>query len=295
MARDGPGNVGTHDSLSMRAVDLVLAVYNGAAAVAWTGALGRTAAAPWLVLVHATAMALPWVASRVGVGSPAWLRALREGYPLLLLYPFYAEVGMLHVAIGSPWHDAAVSAWDRSLFGAGWHRESYVLAPQRWLSETMHAFYASYYVLLAGPPLAAAWVRNGAAFRDISLRQMLTYTACFAVYLFFPVFGPGHMDPFPLDGRPEGLFPDLVRGAIAGGDSPGTAFPSSHVAGSVTAAWLGRRWFPRPVAALMTVGAIGVALGTVYTRNHYAIDAAAGAALAILLQTAVDRVGSRGR
>ena len=278
----------------MRAVDLVLAAYNAVAAVAWARAIGHSAAAPWLVFVHAAAITLPWVASRVGPGSAVWLRALREGYPLLLLYPFYAEAGLLHAALASPGHDATISAWDRSLFGAGWHREAYALAPQRWLSETMHAFYASYYLLLVGPPLAAAFARNGAAFRDISLRQMLVYTACFAVYLFFPVYGPGHTDPFPPGARPEGFFPDLIRGAIAGGDSPGTAFPSSHVAGSVTAAWLGRRWFPRPVATLMAIAAIGVALGTVYTRNHYAIDAAAGAALAIALQTALDRLGSLG-
>ena len=279
----------------MRAVDLVLAIYNGVAAIAWAGALGRTDAAPWLVLAHAAALSVPWIAARVGAASPAWVRTLREAYPLLLLYPFYAEIGLLHAALGSTGHDAAVAAWDRSIFAAGWHRESYALAPQRWLSETMHAFYASYYVLLAGPPIAAALARNGAAFRDISLRQMLAYTACFAIYLFFPVFGPGHMDPFPSGARPEGFFPDLVRGAIAGGDSPGTAFPSSHVAGSVTAAWLSRRWFPRPVAALMTIAAIGVAFGTVYTRNHYAIDAAAGAALAIALQVAVDRLGATAR
>jgi membrane-associated phospholipid phosphatase len=274
----------------IRPVDLVLAAFNAVAAVAWTAAWGRTPAAPWMILAHVAGVSLPWLVARVGPRSPAWIRALREGYPLLLLYPFYSEAGLLHAALGSPGHDAVVAGGDRALFGTAWHRQLHALAPQRWISETMHFFYASYYLLLAGPPIAAALARNGGAFRDISLRQMATFTACFAVYLYFPVYGPGHMDPFPTGGRPEGFFADLVRAAIGSGDSPGTAFPSSHVAGALTAAWFARRWYPRSMAALTAVGAVGVAFGTVYTRNHYAIDAAAGAALAIALQTAIDHL-----
>ena len=260
------------------------------AAVAWTAAWGRAPAAPWILIAHVAGVAIPWIAARVGPKSPGWARALREGYPLLLLYPFYAEAGLLHSALASPGHDATVAAWDLAIFGAAWHRELHALAPGRWVSETMHLFYASYYLLLVGPPVAAVLTRNGDAFREISLRQMATFTACFAFYLYFPVYGPGHMDPFSAGTRPEGFFADLVRAAIGSGDSPGTAFPSSHVAGSLTAAWFARGRYPRPVAALTAVGAVGVAFATVYTRNHYAIDAAAGLALAMALQAAIDRL-----
>jgi len=71
------------------------------------------------------------------------------------------------------------------------------------------------------------------------------------------------------------------------GDSMGTAFPSSHVAGSLTAAWAGWRWFSRPTAMLLALEAAGVVVATVYTQNHYAIDVLAGILWAVLLQLTV--------
>ena len=73
-------------------------------------------------------------------------------------------------------------------------------------------------------------------------------------------------------------------GARAAGDSLGTAFPSSHVAGVVTAAIIAWKWLPRPVAWLLIVESIGVMVATVYTQNHYAIDAVAGLVWAVVLQ-----------
>ena len=62
----------------------------------------------------------------------------------------------------------------------------------------------------------------------------------------------------------------------AAGDSPGTAFPSSHVAGALTVAWFGCLWLGRAGAALLCVLATLVTVGTVYTGNHFAIDSLAG-------------------
>ncbi|HEU4334152.1 MAG TPA: phosphatase PAP2 family protein [Candidatus Eisenbacteria bacterium] len=268
----------------LRPVDRVLAAYNVVAGAAWLRAAGSDPATPWFLAAHLAGALLPFAIRAIGPATPAPFRVLREGYPLLLLYPFFAEVGRLHAALGSSGHDALVIAWDAALFPGGWHRAWAEAMPQRWLSETMHALYVSYYLLIAGPPLAAALLRRGHAFRDISFRTMLTYTACYAVYLYFPVFGPGHADPIPPGARPDGFFPGLMHAAMASGDSPGTAFPSSHVAGAFTAAWLGYRWFPRAVAHAQFLLACGVMAATVYTHNHYPLDAAAGLVFAWLLQ-----------
>jgi membrane-associated phospholipid phosphatase len=50
------------------------------------------------------------------------------------------------------------------------------------------------------------------------------------------------------------------------------------------AAW---RWLPRPLAVGTLALAVAIALATVYTQNHYAIDAVAGIVLAGFLQTIV--------
>jgi len=267
-----------------RPVDWVLAIYNAVAGAAWLPALGISGSAGWIVSAHTLGVLLPMALGTIDRSSSRAVRILREAYPLLLLYPFFAEVGLLHQALGSVGHDGVVAAWDAALFPGAWHRTWAAAAPGAWMREAMHALYVSYYLLIAGPPLAAVLLRNGNAFRDISYRMMLTYTACYAVYLFFPVLGPGHADPLPPGATAQGFFPGLMHAAMASGDAPGTAFPSSHVAGAFTAAWLGARWFPRVVARTQLVLAVGVAAATVYTHNHYVLDAVAGFLFALLLQ-----------
>jgi membrane-associated phospholipid phosphatase len=271
-----------------RPVDWLLGGYNAVGAAVWMTALGRSAAAPWIVGAHFLGALLPWGVAIADRRASRWLHAAREAYPLLLLYPLYAEVGLFHAAMGTVGHDAAVLSWDRSLFSANWHRVWARAMPATWLRETMYALYFSYYALIALPPIAAALARRWDAFRDISFRMMLTYVVCYAVYFAYPAFGPMHADPRSGADAAyagfDGFFPGLVRAAAESGDSPGTAFPSSHVAGALTAAWLGFRWHARWVAWLQLALAAGVALSTVYTGNHYTIDALAGILLAIVLQ-----------
>lgn len=294
-----------------RPVDWLLGGYNALAAMIWLCAIGRSPAAPWIVAAHALGALAPWVATIAGRGTSRAFRAAREAYPLLLLYPFYAEVGLFHAAMGSEGHDAAVMAWDRALFSVNWHRVWAGAMPAAWLREAMYASYFSYYLLIALPPVAAALSRRWGAFQAISYRMMLTYVVCYAIYFAYPAFGPMHADPESalaagstaagaMGGTaPGGFFPGLVRAAAESGDSPGTAFPSSHVAGALTAAWLGFRWHARWVAFAQLALAAGVALSTVYTGNHYAIDALAGVLLAVALQGLVaprfetGRAGSR--
>jgi membrane-associated phospholipid phosphatase len=67
----------------------------------------------------------------------------------------------------------------------------------------------------------------------------------------------------------------------------GTAFPSSHVVGAVTAALIAVQWFSRPWAVVFLLGALGVALSTVYTQSHFAIDSVIGIVFAVVLYYAV--------
>lgn len=277
-----------HATTGARPVDWLLGGYNAIAAVIWTAAIGRSAAAPWIVGAHLLGALVPWLVGIADRGPSRLLRAAREAYPLLLLYPCYAEVGLFHAAMGRTGHDAAVMAWDRALFGVHWHRAWARAMPWTWLRESMFASYFSYYLLIALPPAAAALARRWDAFRAISFRMMLTYVVCYAIYFAYPAFGPMHADPATTvaaaHARLGGFFPGLVHAAASSGDSPGTAFPSSHIAGALTAAWLGFRWHPRWVAWVQLALAGGVAVSTVYTGNHYAIDALAGIVLAVALQ-----------
>jgi len=110
------------------------------------------------------------------------------------------------------------------------------------------------------------------------------YLACYAVYLVFPVDGPAHTMARYSGPLTDGFFYQLSMNAVHAGDSLGTAFPSSHVVGAVSMAILATRWFPRPVSLVFSLEATGVVLATVYTQNHFAIDAAVGVTAALILQ-----------
>jgi membrane-associated phospholipid phosphatase len=135
--------------------------------------------------------------------------------------------------------------------------------------------------------LVAGLAGRGRMFREMTFRLLVTYLGCDLLYVLFPVYGP-HFGGGAAAGQfAEGFFRGVSEALRATGDSPGTAFPSSHVAGVLTAAFLAFRWFRRPAAWFWAVGALAVAASTVYTRNHFLVDVAAGALVALLLQAAV--------
>jgi membrane-associated phospholipid phosphatase len=264
-------------------VDWVVASYNAILAVVWLGLVPRAPGALWVVLAHAVAAGLPWLFRSIPP-VPRWLRPLRDGYPFLGLALFWAELGPLQTLRAVPPHDPFVRSLDLAIFGVHWHEIWMNAMPGRWISETMHFSYFLYYLLLVIPPLAIGLSRGPRAFRSVALAVTITYLSCFLFYLAFPVYGPRASDAASLAAAPDGFFHTLVDRARASGDSPGTAFPSSHVAGAVTMAWLGWRWLSRRWALVLTLAALAVALATVYTRNHYAVDALAGFIWVVPLQ-----------
>ena len=275
-------------------VDWIVALYNAILAIVWLGLASRVPGAPWLALAHATAAGLPWLLRGLPAVPPR-ARALRDSYPLIGLALFWAELGPLQILRGQEPRDLFVNKLDLALFGVHWHEIWMSMMPGRWMSEAMHFAYFLYYLLLVIPLLAIGFHRGLRAFRSVVLAMMITYLSCFLFYLVFPVYGPRAIGGASLAAAPDGLFHTLVERARASGDSPGTAFPSSHVAGVATIAWVSWRWLSKRWSAVLTLAALAVALATVYTRNHYAVDAVAGLAWIVPLQgglaPALERLG----
>ena len=65
-------------------------------------------------------------------------------------------------------------------------------------------------------------------------------------------------------------------------ESPGAAFPSSHVAVAITTVFFSFRYL-RPIRWVHLVAAILLSLATIYCRYHYAVDVLAGAVAAAVL------------
>ncbi|HSM07912.1 MAG TPA: phosphatase PAP2 family protein [Gemmatimonadota bacterium] len=250
-----------------------------------------------LALAHAGAVGLPWAIARLPARPRLPVRLLREAYPLLFVPLGWLELDPLIRTLHVDTWDGVIMALDRLVFGIHLDRVWIRAMPQRWFSELMYFSYWVYLPLIFLPPVAMALRRNPDGFRDVTLRLLATYLGCFVVYILMPTAGPKVFGlPFHASAS-GGTFFGLVTRAHETGNVFGAAFPSSHVAGAVTVAWLGWRWFGRGVAALLTIQALGVVMSTVYTQNHYAIDSLVGVAFALAIQArlvpTLERLGRR--
>ena len=274
-------------------VDWLVAAYNGVLAVVWLFAIGRAAAAPWLGATHLAAMTMPWLLARAPSRTSAPMQVLRDVYPLIWLAAFWLELDLVRPALALKGIDDPIAALDLAVFGVHLHE---VWAPSMsatWFSELMHLLYFAYYPLIYIPPLVVILQKRFPALRDMVFRLMVAYLLCYVAYIPFPVDGPHFLQEHFQGPHTEGVFYKVVGLTQAAGDSRGCSFPSSHVAGAVSIAYLGWRWFPRWAAWLMTAEAVGVLLSTTYTQNHYAIDALAALLFALGLQVVV--IGNVGR
>lgn len=278
----------------VRPVDRFVAAYNVLLAIVWGALVGRADYAAPIALAHVVGAGLPWLLARSGGRFGRVTDVLHQIYPMFWMLAFWTELGFLRPFHG-PAHDAWVTALDLAVFRVHLNAVWMPRMPWLWLSELMHFSYYAYYALIFLPPLVLLITRRREALQDVVLRLLVTYLGCYTLYLMFPVDGPGHTMVHYQGAPNTGLFYHLVHQAGDFGDSMGTAFPSSHVAGALTIAWAGWRWFSRPVRLLLAVEAFGVVVATVYTQNHYAIDVASALVWTVLLQLLVVPALTRSR
>ncbi|MFQ5529221.1 MAG: phosphatase PAP2 family protein [Gemmatimonadota bacterium] len=273
----------------VRPVDRLMAMYNGAMALFWAALFpGMFPLHVWplaLIAAHAGAACIPLLIRRLPERPALLTRLFREGYPLLWLGALWVELDPAIFFAHTTSFDSAIMALDIAVFGVHLDGTWMPAMPQVWFSELMHFAYWAYLPLIFVPPIVMAIRKRGDVYADITFRLMTAYVICYAIYLLFPTIGP-HVYGVRYAGGPltEGFFYGLVRSAHETGDVVGAAFPSSHVVGAVTIAWIGWRWFSPIVATLMSIEAFGVVLSTVYTQNHYAVDSIAGVVTALAIQ-----------
>jgi membrane-associated phospholipid phosphatase len=150
--------------------------------------------------------------------------------------------------------------------------------PFTWLSELLHLFYFSYYLLIPALGLVL-YVRRREAFRRFLFASILTFLACIAVFTLFPVLGPNYVFERGADTIPVGPIARSVHRLVDAGSSPGTAFPSSHVAVGVVVLLATLRWARRWTWLFAPV-VLGLWWGTVYGVFHYVVDGIAGSLIA---------------
>jgi membrane-associated phospholipid phosphatase len=127
------------------------------------------------------------------------------------------------------------------------------------------------------------------------------FYVCYLVYAILPVIGPPvfylpeigsqilpaelRPDPFPVpfpESVQAGPFFQIMKLIYELFESPGAAFPSSHVAVAVATLYFSRRYLPQ-IRRGHLVLVILLCFATVYCRYHYVVDVWAGLAAAGIL------------
>ena len=206
---------------------------------------------------------------------------IAEWYAAIVLIGLYAVVGLLNepTAGPAPSFDTMVQGWDFWLFGLqpayAWPRAW----PHAWLAEFLSLCYLLFYVVGVASPAVLWAIGRRAEARQTIFALLLTFFSCYAIFLLFPVAGPPYFWGWAEGPAWTGPLVQAARSVIIDGDSWGTAFPSSHVAGSVVAlVFAFRGW--RPLGWILLVPVLGILVAVVYLQIHYAIDALAGLAMA---------------
>ena len=261
------------------AVDYILIAYVLATGVLWV--VGGGARGLLMAVVHVVVSAgLLWFA-HLPVPRNRVLAFFRVFYPVAITPIFYAELATLNQLLFPGYFDAAVQQWEAGVFG----RQLSMIADNpavafQWLSEILHTGYFSYYFIM---PVAAAGALLAAGVRAshrVTVTTALAFYVSYLCFAVFPVGGPRY--EFQAIGGviADGQVYQLVHRLLEGGSSRGTAFPSSHVAVSLST-WLATWSASRTLFWILAPFAISLTLGTVYGRFHYGIDAAIGALWAV--------------
>lgn len=269
--------------MTLRPVDRVLLCYVGVTSLVALSRISEAPASPWVLAANLLIVLLIFVA-RSGRESSA----LAELYPIFILLALYGALDLLAGSGGVTVHDRAVQRWETAIFGGQISREWWTRYPSRWWSSILHADYFSYYLIIPAAPLYFLRKHDLPNLRRVVLTLVTTFVVCYSIFLFFPVAGPYYEFPRPSDAFLDNAPARLVYGVLAGGSAYGAAFPSSHVAGvlsAVLASWPGSRL----LAAILAVPSLLLLVGVVYCQMHYGVDVLAGVVVAVAVQAAVSR------
>ena len=219
-------------------VGLLILFFHNATVTGW----------PWLVGAHALGIILvhlliQWHACRQ---SDKLLVFFRHFYPLLFYTAFYRETGTINRMFFPDFMDPVAIRWEQTLFGG----QPGVLFMQRLpyllVSELFYASYFSYYLMIGGIGVAL-FLRDRRHFLHFLSVMSFLFYVCYMIYDLVPIVGPrvffrevegytlpadcqqlATTDVYP-DAIKVGIFFRIMAWIYRVFESPGAAFPSSHV------------------------------------------------------------------
>lgn len=262
-----------------RPVDVLAAAYLAASGV--IAALSMTTIGWKIAGLHVVALGLVHLLGRVPVSTNRFGAFLRLAWPVAVTPLLYMELATLNQLLFPGYFDAAVQAWEQVLFGAQLSIVMSSWIEALWFSELLHFGYVSYYLIVPVALIGGLYLGGDEGLERVAFTTALAFFVCYLCFAVFPVAGPRYEFAQIVGPQTDGRVFALVHGILESGSSKGTAFPSSHVAATVSA-WLAAGFVDRRLGWILAPFAVSLTIGTVYGRFHYGIDAAAGLAVALL-------------
>lgn len=206
--------------------------------------------------------------------GPVWLRNL---LPIAAVLLAYQQMGWFARPAGNHELEHAWVQWDKLLL-VDWGLKDGIESLGPVLPSLLELAYLCTYAV--GPAGLLALLACGRM--DRTDRYLAFYVASavasYACYPFFPSEPPRTVFPGELLGEHDNVFRDVNWWILGLGGIHTSVFPSGHVSSACGAAFgllfsLPERKRYGMAASLL---AFGIAVGTVYGRYHYAVDALAG-------------------
>lgn len=264
----------------------------------------------WFVAAHALALGVIHLLIRAHARWPGrkLLGFLRHYYPILCYVGFYRESGFLNQMLFQGHLDAGFLRLEHGLFGWQPGIELMQRFPQRWIAELLYLAYFSYYLMIGGVGLAL-FLKNRRQFNHFLAVVSCVFYVCYLTYIFTPVVGPriltrgvvanppleaaGYAAAPPVPATVESAaFYQLMLFIYDHFETPGAAFPSSHVAIALTTLYFSFLYLPR--IRWLHLGLAGLlCIATVYGRYHYVVDVPAGMLTAAVLIPLANRLYAR--
>ena len=256
--------------------------------------LGALAAAthphPVPVVLALGAMALAIVLTARHAAHSPRARAVHDFLPIVFVIAVFDLSGTVIAEANPRRYDAALVAFDRSLFGSLPETWVGMLGRPAWLTDVASILYASYYVI---PVVMGVTLYRRGLLREFDhfvFTVVATFLISYVGYSIAPAYGPR----VPIDEQAlrlgGGWISEGLRQFLAVAErNQLDAFPSGHTALSLVYVWLGWRRFPRWRGVLIAFAA-GIVFAAVYLSFHYVIDIVAGAALAATMPILTPRL-----
>ncbi len=218
-----------------------------------------------------------------GLRHKPLLTVMRDWYPLPLMLLAYKEMGWFAPRVHTYELEQAWIVWDRIVLHQ-WRLQDAIEMLGPVLPSVLELSYSLVYAIA---PFSVGWLyyRRRAARVDAFLFAFLIgIFVSYALFPFFPSEPPRTV--FPNDDLPRVLTPfrRFNLGLLGSYGIHMSVFPSAHCSGAFAAAFAMRHVLPEEIWVwrFLLVLACSIATATVYGRYHYAVDAAAGFAVALI-------------